>query len=190
MNKIIEKRSSRYLASFLILFLILVSMTIEPVTTNILGEEIFIKTKPYDPRDLFRGDYVQLNYEINDINLEQLDNEVLKYKDKEEEDNFFEDLRGKKLYVSLKKNGEIYVVDKVTLKKPEEGIFLKGKYEYPIWDNTAQAKLIGIRVDYTLDKYFIPENTGESLEEKARNGEVFAKIKVYKGYSFLQEVVD
>lgn len=189
MNKLIERRGVRYLVSFLILFLILISMTVEPVITNILGEEIFIKTKPIDPRDLFRGDYVQLNYEINDIDLEKLDEEIVKLKDKQEE-NSFRDLRGKKLYVSLKKNGKFYEVDKVTLKKPEEGIFLKGKYEYPLWDNNFQPKLTGIRIDYTLDKYFIPENTGNELEEKARNGQVFAKIKVYKGYSFLKEVVD
>lgn len=189
MNNFIERRGFRYLASFLVLFLVLISMTIEPVITNIWGEEIFIKTKPVDPRDLFRGDYVQLNYEINDINLEKLDEEILKLKDKEEE-NSFEDLRGKKVYVSLKKNGKFHVVDKVTLEKPEEGIFLKGKYEYPIWNNNGQVKLNGIRVDYTLDKYFIPENTGKELEKKARNGEVSAKIKVYKGYSFLKEIVD
>lgn len=188
MNNLIERRGFRYLASFFILFLILISMTVEPITTNILGEEIFIKTKPLDPRDIFRGDYVQLNYEINDINLEKLDEEILKLKDKEEE-NPFEYLRGKKVYVSLKKSGKFYVVDKVTLKKPAEGIFLRGKYEYPLWDNSAQAKLNGIRVDYTLDKYFIPENTGKELEEKSRNGEVFAKVKVYKGYSFLKEIV-
>jgi uncharacterized membrane-anchored protein len=75
MNNLIERRGFRYLASFFILFLILISMTVEPITTNILGEEIFIKTKPLDPRDIFRGDYVQLNYEINDINLEKLDEE-------------------------------------------------------------------------------------------------------------------
>ncbi|MCY6484137.1 GDYXXLXY domain-containing protein [Clostridium aestuarii] len=189
MNKLIQRRGFKYLASFFILFFILTSMTVRPIMTNMLGEEILIKIKPLDPRDLFRGDYVQLNYEINDIDSEKLDKEILKLKG-ENEYYPFEALKENKLYVSLKKNVKSYEVDKVTLKKPKEGVFLKGKYEYSLWHNNKKDKLDGIRVKYTLDKYFVPENTGEELEEKARKGEVFAKIKVYKGYSYLKEIVD
>ena len=32
------------------------------------GDEILLKTLPVDPRDLFRGDYVILRYEIGTIN--------------------------------------------------------------------------------------------------------------------------
>ena len=31
------------------------------------GEEVILKVIPYDPRDFLRGDYVTLNYEINNI---------------------------------------------------------------------------------------------------------------------------
>ncbi|WP_432403275.1 GDYXXLXY domain-containing protein [Wukongibacter sp. M2B1] len=44
-------------------------------------------------------------------------------------------------------------------------------------------------MDYTLDKYFVPKNTGKELEEKVRAGEALAKIKVYKGYPLLEEIV-
>lgn len=194
MKKIMKKRGFKYLGAFLILVIILFSMTIQPMMAHGMGDEILIKTKPFDPRDLFRGDYVQLNYEINDISLDQLDQEIVNIKG-EDSHNPYETLRGKKLYVLLKENDRFYEVDKVSLTKPTEGIFLKGKYGYPIWEDQSRekinpaAKIDGIRVEYTLDKYFVPENTGKELEEKARKGEVFAKIKVYKGYSLLMEIV-
>ncbi len=36
------------------------------------GEKIFLRTTPVDPRDLFRGDYVRLAYEISILDLEKL----------------------------------------------------------------------------------------------------------------------
>jgi uncharacterized membrane-anchored protein len=36
------------------------------------GERILLKTTPVDPRDIFRGDYVNLRYEISSLNLDEL----------------------------------------------------------------------------------------------------------------------
>ncbi|MBI4691306.1 MAG: GDYXXLXY domain-containing protein [Nitrospirae bacterium] len=36
------------------------------------GEKILLRTVPVDPRDIFRGDYVQLRYEITNLNLDNL----------------------------------------------------------------------------------------------------------------------
>lgn len=189
MRKIVKNKGSKYIIVFLVQILILLSMTIQPIMTNILGTEILIKTQPFDPRDVFRGDYVQLNYEINDIPLILLDEEILKLEKHTEQYSEFEKLGTKTIYVSLKKDKDFYSVDKATLVEPKEGVFLKGKYEYSIWDETKQGKIKGIRVGYTLDKYFIPENTGKDLEEAARKGNVIARVKVYKGYSLLQEIL-
>lgn len=186
MKKLIKRRGVKYLFSFLIMFLLIISMTIKPIVTNLLGEEILIKTKAYDPRDLFRGDYIRLNYEINEIDINKLDKEIL---DKIDGSALYTDLVNKKLYVQLDKKDEYYEVDKVTLKKPMEGIYIQGEYEYNIWDSSKDGGIKGIGVDYALDKYFVPENTGKELEEKVRDGEAFAKIKVYRGYPLLKEIV-
>ncbi len=186
MKELIKRRGFKYLLSFLLMFLLLISMSIHPLVTNILGEEILIKTKAYDPRDLFRGDYIRLNYEINDIDISKLDKEIL---EKIDEQASYTDLIQKKLYVQLSKKDGYYEVDKVTLKRPKEGIYIQGKYEYNIWDYSKERGIKGIRVDYALDKYFVPENTGKELEEKVRDGETFVKIKVYRGYPLLEEIV-
>ncbi|WP_432403305.1 GDYXXLXY domain-containing protein [Wukongibacter sp. M2B1] len=186
MKELIKRRGFKYLLSFLIMFILLISMSIHPLVTNLLGEEILIKTKAYDPRNLLRGDYIRLNYEINDIDIGRLDKEIL---DRIDEHDSLAELKQKKLYVQLDKNGEYYEVKKVTLEKPKEGIYIEGKYEYDIWDNSKERGIKGIRVDYALDKYFVPENTGKELEEKVRDGEALAKIKVYRGYALIEEIV-
>ena len=200
MKKIVKKRGFKYLMSFLIPFFILLSMTIRPLMTNIFGEEILIKTKPFDPRDVFRGDYVRLDYEISEVPLEKLENEILAMKN----GNGYEDFKGlkkKELYVILKEYNDFYMVDKFTLQKPNGGVFLKGKYKYPIYKELDKEELQkkengihkievkGIRIDYALDKYFVPENTGKNLEDTVIKGKILAKIKVYNGYSLLKEIL-
>ncbi|QGU94679.1 hypothetical protein GOM49_05765 [Clostridium bovifaecis] len=196
MKRIFKKRGFKYLVAFLVPFTILIAMTIKPVITNALGEEILIKTKPFDPRDVFRGDYVQLDYEISEVPLEKLDKEISDMKDKNEDEyEDFTKLRKKDMYAVLKKDNDFYVIDKVTLKKPSKGIYLKGKYRYPIYkeqskeEDNGKLEIRGIRVDYTLDKYFVPENTGKDLEKAAIKGELVGRIKVYNGYSLLKEVI-
>jgi uncharacterized membrane-anchored protein len=36
------------------------------------GEKVFLRVSPVDPRDLFRGDYVSLSYDISNLDLDQL----------------------------------------------------------------------------------------------------------------------
>ena len=54
------------------------------------GKEVLLKTVPVDPRDLFRGDYVTLRYEIGTLNLR---------------DGQAEDMD----YMNYKNNGRIYL---------------------------------------------------------------------------------
>lgn len=189
MKKITKNLGFKYIVVFLIQVLILISMTIQPIMTNILGTEITIKTDPLDPRDVFRGDYVRLNYEISSIPLNLLDEDILKLTNINEQYGEFGDLFGKDLYVALKEDNGFYTVDKVTLEKPKDGIYLIGKYAYSIWNETKEENVKAIRVEYTLDNYFVPENTGKDLEEASSKGQVIAKVKVYKGYSVLKEVL-
>lgn len=192
MKKLIKRRGFKYLFSFIVMTLIIISMAIQPMITNLLGDEILIKTKAYDPRDIFRGDYVRLNYEINDIDLSKLDQNIL---DKIDEDNYYIDIDRESVYVLLSKKDDYFEVESVTLTKPKEGIYIEGRYSYPIWrnDGTKESKIDrkikGIRVEYSLDKYYVPENTGKELEDKLQSGDAFAKIKVYKGYGLLKDII-
>ncbi|XMB86206.1 GDYXXLXY domain-containing protein [Mycoplasmatota bacterium WC44] len=186
MRKLLRKSMYKYLLSFLVMLLVILSMGVKPLITDIMGERIYLKTLAYDPRDLFRGDYVTLNYEINEIEFNKIDQDII---DAYVEDGYYitYGLEKEKLYVSLVSNGTFYEVEKVSLSKPSDGIYIVGKYSYTLGMRDSYA--YGIRVEYTLDKFFVPENTGKLLEDKVRDGEAFAVVKVYNGYPLLKDIV-
>lgn len=189
MSDFFNKRSFKYFIAFLIPFLILIAMISRPLLTTYLGSELIIKTKPVDPRDLFRGDYVSLSYEINDIDFTLLDSNLQSRLDPNDYTSF-DFLNQEKIYVILEAYENYYRVHSASIDKPNQKLYLIAKYQYPIWGNETPSKYNGISVRYNLDKYFVPENTGQSLEEKSREGALFAKIKIYKGYSLLVDIIE
>lgn len=170
---------TKYLLAVLVPVLILLSMTVLPLKTLLGGQEILLKTIPVDPTDLFRGDYVTLNYEISQVDIKKLPEELKK----ESYDHY-----GKIIYAVLKPEGKYYGVDHISLEKPKNGIFLKCRYEYletkGEWGNDSV-----LHVGYYLDRHFVPENTGMKLEELSREGKLVAKIKVLGDYALVMDVL-
>jgi len=84
------------------------------------GERILLKTTPVDPRDIFRGDYVSLRYEISSLNLDEL---AVKQSFKGNE----------KVYVILQKNPDGTFAAKSVSKEPPTGKkFIQGRALYEI----------------------------------------------------------
>ncbi|OPJ54927.1 GDYXXLXY domain-containing protein [Alkalithermobacter paradoxus] len=176
----------RYILVGILPIIILVSMTITPLNTYLNGVEIVIETMPYDPRDVFRGDHVVLNYKINEVDLDKLPAEFRNI-----DDINWHTMRNKKLYTVLVKKGDFYEVDYVTFEKPKNKLFLNARYQYPIWnyeDTKDKPELKGAFLSYNLDKYFVPENTGRRLEDLSVRGKLKAKVKVLNGYSLLVDI--
>jgi len=178
--------NKKRLLAILIPIFILLAMTIIPISTLAFGTEILLETRPVDPRDLFRGDYVILSYKIEEIELSKFD-KVLQEKLVTQMIGSFP--QNKNLYVILKKheNGT-HVVDYVSENKPSSNkLYIKGKFNNFLYQEpSAEARIM---VSYNIDKYFVPENTGMELEEAARKGEVLAKVKLFKGYAMLTELI-
>lgn len=162
--------------TWLIPVALLLSMTIQPLKVNLFADEIMIKTKPFDPKDLFYGDYVTLHYEIEDVPKSLIDNKIVK----EAQDNSRNAIT---VYVQLEKKGDVYEVKRVVAEKPKEGIYLKGKlYPYHLSDNE-------VHIDYkNINRFYVEENTGYDLEEKAEKGQLYAILKVYKGNAVLKDI--
>lgn len=175
----------KYLICTAIPLLILLSMTVTPLLTILYGQEIQIQTRPVDPRDVFRGDYVVLSYDINEIPLDKAPAAF-------GETEAWEKRRRTPLYVTLKAEGSFYVVDHATFEKPAEGLYLKGWYEHPVWKQNAvyqgDMQITAIQVTYNLDQFFIPENTGAALESLSRQGKLTARVKVWNGYAMLMDI--
>lgn len=187
----------RRIIVFSIPILILIFMTIPLILTLTQGTEIILKTVPIDPTDLFRGDYISLNYEISEVEKKNLSKDL-----KENFTSEHDDYSSIKIYTSLEKGDDGYFkVKSVSLKKPQNDIYLKGSlYRYreyeeyivnkdtPYEDYQEKFKYV-YHIDYNIDKYFVPESSGKDFEKASEKGGILAVVKIYKGHALLKEIV-
>ena len=158
---------------------LLLSLTVQPLQIHWFAEEIVIKTRPYDPRNLFYGDHVVLHYEIEEIPASLFEEAVIK-RAKENPSRKFA------VYVQLEKKGEVYGVKRVVAKPPDGGIYLKG-YLNPFSLDENNGGLA--QVEYkNIGRFYVEEHTGYDWEEKARQGQIYAIVKVYKGAAVLKDI--
>jgi len=118
------------------------------------GNTAFLEVVPVDPRDLFRGDYVILDYKIS-----RIENEMLSV--------------GDIVYVFLVKDGDFHTAERVSFARPKSGLFIKGI----VSENNGK----NFTIIYGIENYFVPEGKGLELEN-ARDSEtlsVAVKINSY-----------
>lgn len=178
-------KNKKYMLAAAIPMIILLYMLAVPLSVRFMGTDIFVETEPYDPRDIFMGDYVYLSYKISQVDIDKFPEELTKEKDIKKLEKF----RGHPVYVLLKKEGSFYVVDRVLLEKPSEGVYLRSRlqdmYVFIYRDENIESK---VRLAYNMERYYVSENTGKKLEAMSRAGALVARVKVYKGYHLLEEL--
>lgn len=124
------------------------------------GTEVKLQTRPIDPRDLLRGDYVVLGYDISNVPSGAL----------------FKQPSGSRnpiVYVKLapKPDGLYEAVSvhtaPVPVTRPE--VLIRGRVLYGAsCEPDGQSFCDKLQVRYNLEKYFVPEGEGKKLED-ARN---------------------
>jgi uncharacterized membrane-anchored protein len=119
------------------------------------GETVFLRTAPIDPRDMFRGDFVRLQYEISSIPMSKVRGDFSAAKDKEQY----------VLYAVMKKDerglGELEYVTDV---KPEGNVFyLKGRTTKH-WRFQQSSKSLSLQ--YGIEAYYVEQGKGKGIEEK------------------------
>ncbi|MGE7470012.1 GDYXXLXY domain-containing protein [Bosea sp. NPDC003192] len=130
------------------------------------GTEVRLATAPLDPRDLFRGDYVILNYKISTLDLSKLDG-----------DKTFE--RNQPVFVRVAPGPDGLAEAKgVYLARPAAGAgetVIEGKVASAgacvanaDGDPDCNAGRRAIRVTYGLESYFVPQGTGRAIETTER----------------------
>lgn len=153
-------------------FLVLVGMVATAQLPLWTGTEIRVKTVPVDPRSLFRGNYARLRYEISQL-------PVSEFPDK--------DLRnGEVVYVVLRlgKSG-LYEFDRVTLDKPESGVFLRGRISGRWYEDGSTSN----RIKYGIEAYFAPKEKALGLESDLRDGGVAVLMVSESGRARLKDVI-
>ncbi|MBV7506177.1 GDYXXLXY domain-containing protein [Bacillus sp. sid0103] len=172
-----NKRAKQLVLACCVPVLILLGMCVMPLYTLLVGEEMILQTKPLDPSDVFRGDYVTLQYEAEEVPIKLVEKSVV---------TRLQDLGGEfGVYVLMEKKNGVHTPIKVTLSKPDKGEFLNGTVSYIDKDNQGQEI---VYIKYDLDNYYLEDNTGTEWEKASAKGEILAKLKVNKGYAILTDI--
>jgi len=137
------------------------------------GREVLLNVQPLDPRDLFRGDYVTLGYEITSISGEALG-------PKGDVPEGIE--RGSTFYAVLKQQQNAWSVARISANYPADvpadGVIIKGRVRaiYTIPTTRQQAAVTTVLGRYGIETYFVPEGTGKALEDKVRSASIKAIV--------------
>ncbi|GAK46032.1 conserved protein [Tepidicaulis marinus] len=134
------------------------------------GTEVTLAIEPVDPRDLFRGDYVVLTYDISRLEESKLAG-----------DNGFEE--GDEVWVTLEEQDGLWQAAALYRAAPDDGIFIKGRVDYAIG---ARPRTVEeeepcencrmLTLFYGIESYFVPEGTGWDLEEQRNENRLAARI--------------
>ena len=140
----------RYGLAALLLCGIILAMLMQRAAILRNGQEVQLEVVPVDPRDLFRGDYVILNYQISTVNVAA------------EVTTAF--TRGQQVFVTLRPdaNGMSRAVA-ISAERPAvtgADIVISGLVIYP----STRA----VSVKYGLESYFVPQGEGRKIERTAR----------------------
>lgn len=109
------------------------------------GEQIVLATAPVDPRDLFRGDYVILNYDISQLDRNDIDWAT--------EPPWV----GQQVLVVLARMGGIH--------SPIAVIEANGFAETAIRGEVTEVWGHIVVVEYGIEAYFVPEGRGWEIEQ-------------------------
>ena len=125
------------------------------------GHEVLLKIHPVDPRDLFRGDYVRLGYDIASVPMTSVANVP-------EGEWLSED---RPIYVRLAKGEDgFWQARSASFDAPAQG---RAKGEVDILGKAEAGQSLGkdtdLRVTYGIERFYVPEGEGRAKLKGARS---------------------
>jgi len=147
---------------------VLAHMVVDRETLLANSRTIDLHVVPVDPRDLFRGDYVTLSYDISRVPRAFIDGSLR---------------RGDEVYVRLAQQQGEWRPIAASLNHTEAGpvgaheIIMKAHVVYvPSSEPLTGTSMMS--VSYGIEKFFVPEGTGWEIEKEVRAKEVIAHVAV------------
>ncbi len=116
------------------------------------GRTVFVRTAPVDPRDVMRGDYVRLNYEMSRV-PRTLCRGALAGTNAPGETT----PRDLKVYALLHEDEGVAELTALSDERPREGLFIRGRTDRS-WDGHVSVR-------YGLEAYFMEQGKGQELEQ-------------------------
>jgi uncharacterized membrane-anchored protein len=151
----------RYIVAALVLCGLILATVVQRAGILRSGREARLEVVPVDPRDLFRGDYVVLNYRIGTVNVPL--------------DGATAFTRGQQVFVTLRPDtNNMSRAVAISAERPAvsgDDIVISGVVSSPSTcmqsdTGTIDCKLgtraVGVR--YGLESYFVPEGEGKKIE--------------------------
>ncbi len=131
------------------------------------GEKYLLPVKPRDPRDFFRGNYVDLQYEFSTLAASAIQVKL----HPEHEYRF-----GDRLYLEFENRRDKLVPAALGDTEPAVNkLYLKVQPRY-----TLSAKATNFDLATGLESFFAPKEAAEDWEKALRQGRVFAEVAIDK----------
>jgi uncharacterized membrane-anchored protein len=146
-----------FAAAGLIQVALIVAMVVDRVRILRSGTEVTLQTRPVDPRDFLRGDYVVLNYDISLVSADALKEQpavkTVFVKLAPKADGFYEAVSAHPEPVAVNV-GEVLIQGRVVRR------------------TNCGAGCEKLQVNYGIERYFVPEGEGREIEAARNQGKV------------------
>jgi len=162
---------------------VLASMIALHALPLMLGETIRLKVTPVDPRDVMRGDFVILSYDISRVpaagieGVPDANKHIWHYWNR---DSWLEE---RTVYVTLEPDadGRFWRGVKTSVHKPASGKFIRGKY----------VPHTGIpHIEFGIEAYYVQEGAGKKLEQARNARSLVAEVALMSsGKAALRELI-
>jgi uncharacterized membrane-anchored protein len=128
------------------------------------GSDVTLQTRPVDPRDFLRGDYVVLNYEISSLPAGAL-------KDTPSQG------RGTPVFVKLARKGdgfhEAVSVHTEPVPVADGEVLIRGRVVAGANCGSTQRLFCErLQINYGIERYFVPQDEGREIERSRNQGKV------------------
>ncbi|WP_025091426.1 GDYXXLXY domain-containing protein [Brucella intermedia] len=129
------------------------------------GAEVTLQTEPFDPRDLMRGDYVVLGYEISSLTRKEIGGTP--------------SAGSRAVYVAVKPDANGIARFSRASFAPlsdlaADEVQIRGEAAYSISDDPQS----NVRLNFGIERYYVPEGQGRAIEDSQRERRITAVIAV------------
>ncbi|KAA0689818.1 hypothetical protein DTW90_30430 [Neorhizobium sp. P12A] len=133
------------------------------------GSEVLLKTAPVDPRDLLRGDYVTLNYDISRVPASTVVGGMPT------------EAGERTLWVRLQKQGDGFwgiAESSFSPLQPKPDTVLIESLPFNYYPVEADQSF---QVDYGIERFYVPEGKGHDIETVRTDGRVSVAARISGG---------
>jgi uncharacterized membrane-anchored protein len=158
-----------FAAAALIQVALVAMMIADRISILRAGTDITLQTRPVDPRDFLRGDYVRLAYDISSVPAGVLKGQPAAR-------------AGTTIFVELAPNADgVYQAvalhaQPVAVTRPD--VLIRGRVIGETNCGVGHNGCHNVMIDYGIENYFVPQDEGRAIEQARNKGQVLVVAAV------------